>query len=29
MALDVAALDADPELATGGEPSTPDAQIFS
>ena len=29
MALDVAALDADPELATGGEPHAPDAQILS
>ena len=29
MALDVAALDADTEVATGSEPSSPDAQIFS
>jgi hypothetical protein len=29
MALDVAALDADTEVATGSEPSAPDAQILS
>ncbi len=29
MALDVAALDADTELATGSEPHAPDAQILS
>jgi hypothetical protein len=29
MALDVAALDAGTEVATGSEPSTPDAQILS
>ena len=29
MALDVAALDADTEAATGSEPHAPDAQILS
>jgi type IV secretion system protein VirD4 len=29
MALDVAALDADTEVATGSEPNAPDAQILS